>query len=244
MSNFSRSKATDQAIAGFTAGFTSTAILHPLDLIKTRFQADERVSRRSLLAAIPGIVKADGIRGLYRGLSANLTGSTLSWGLYFMFYSTIKDWMYVDGRLSPTQHLIASAEAGMITCMFTNPFWLMKTRICTQRASDKGAYKGLLDGLRQVINKEGFLALYRGIVPALIGVSHGALQFMAYEELKHLRSQYQSNDKLDAMEYIAFAAASKVFATVLTYPYQVVKTRIQVKNQFKFKNPWLLISLL
>lgn len=31
---------------------------------------------------------------------------------------------------------------------------------------------------------------FQGYLPGLFGVSHGALQFMAYEELKKLRSSY------------------------------------------------------
>jgi len=32
--------------------------------------------------------------------------------------------------------------------------------------------------------------LYKGYAPGLVGVSHGVLQFMAYEELKQGYSQY------------------------------------------------------
>lgn len=40
------------------------------------------------------------------------------------------------------------------------------------------------DALTSVVRNEGPLALYRGIVPALLLVSHGAIQFTVYEELK------------------------------------------------------------
>lgn len=80
---------------------------------------------------------------------------------------------------------------------------------------------------------EGIKGYYRGIVPALFGVSHGALQFMAYEQLKIMKSKstntfFKSDSTLNT---IGMASLSKVFATVLTYPYQVVKSRMQ--NDFK-----------
>jgi len=69
------------------------------------------------------------------------------------------------------------------------------------------------------------------MIPAIVGVSHGALQFMAYEEMKKLaakRSSHGKMDKLSTWEYISMAASSKIFATICCYPYQVVKSRLQV----------------
>eukprot|EP00842_Homolaphlyctis_polyrhiza_P003329 jgi/Hompol1/3998/HPOL_000694-RA len=242
--SFFSSTAIDQAVAGFTAGAVSTAVLHPLDLVKTRFQVDERYrARLSMTRALIEISQKEGLRSLYRGISANMAGATLSWGLYFWWYSKIKDWMRGSdsasgnrpSKLSPSQHLLASAQAGILTSMFTNPFWLIKTRMCTQKASDPGAYRHVFHGLHQVYKHEGIRGLYRGIVPAFIGVSHGALQFMAYEEMKHIRMellQDASGDKLSTLEYITMAATSKVFAAVCTYPYQVIKSRMQVQSTY------------
>jgi hypothetical protein len=36
--SYFQSRARDQAVAGFLAGSVTTIVLHPLDLIKTRFQ--------------------------------------------------------------------------------------------------------------------------------------------------------------------------------------------------------------
>ncbi|NXT63072.1 MFTC protein, partial [Chaetops frenatus] len=68
-----------------------------------------------------------------------------------------------------------------------------------------------------------------GFVPGLFGTSHGALQFMAYEDLKE-RYKYRnrvSDTKLNTVEYIMMAAVSKIFAVAATYPYQVVRARLQ-----------------
>ncbi|CAG8689024.1 3480_t:CDS:2 [Funneliformis mosseae] len=130
-------------------------------------------------------------------------------------------------KLSSIQHLTASAQAGAITAIFTNPFWVVKTRMCTTNRTDPGAYKGLF----------GISGLYKGLIPALFGVSHGALQFMAYEELKRWRARInpeKDRDRLDNLEYLLIAATSKTFATVITYPYQVVRTRLQ-NQRFEIK---------
>lgn len=91
-----RADAQDHAVAGFTAGTVATLIMHPLDLIKVRFQlANNSVASSSMTSKRPGFgravygaledaVRADGWKGLYRGLSPNLVGSASSWGLYFL----------------------------------------------------------------------------------------------------------------------------------------------------------------
>jgi solute carrier family 25 folate transporter 32 len=109
------SSALDQSLAGFLAGACSTTILHPLDLIKVRLQVNASPSTH-LLPALKSISSQFGHKALYRGLSANLAGSTMSWGLYFGIYEVIKKSMREktgQDRLSAGHHLIASAEAGM-----------------------------------------------------------------------------------------------------------------------------------
>ncbi|CAO3617015.1 unnamed protein product [Mucor hiemalis] len=224
----------------------STAFLHPLDLIKIQFQVDSaRYSEKrpvigGTIRSFKSIIKDEGVRrGLYRGVSPNMAGATFSWGFYFGWYSLIKKYMKKDdeGKLSAVQHLTASAEAGALTAIMANPLWVVKTRMCTTTHNSPGAYTGLLDGLKKLYLEEGVRGLYRGIVPALFGVSHGAIQFMAYEEMKKKRNEIRQakgisstddhNAQLSQTEYILMAATSKVTATVVTYPYQVLKSRLQ-----------------
>ncbi|KAJ3214407.1 hypothetical protein HDU67_001694 [Dinochytrium kinnereticum] len=99
--------------------------------------------------------------------------------------------------------------------------------MCADRVSDPGAYKSLTEGLLKTYTNEGIAGLYKGIIPAFFGVSHGALQFMAYEEMKRYWVSGNDGAKLGTAEYLAMAALSKIFATICTYPYQVVRARLQ-----------------
>ena len=72
-----RKKPQSSFVAGAGAGFVATALLHPLDLIKTRFQVQESGGRRLPLYrgvphAIRTIVQLEGVAGLYAGLKAGL----------------------------------------------------------------------------------------------------------------------------------------------------------------------------
>ncbi|GJJ75942.1 hypothetical protein EMPS_08300 [Entomortierella parvispora] len=289
--SYTGSVATDQALAGFSGGAVSTIFLHPLDLIKTRFQVNASQAAPRIggtLRSFQQIYRSEGFRnGLYRGLTPNFAGATVSWGLYFYLYAGIKAQMPVDpstGRLGPSQHMVASTLGGALTAVVTNPLWVIKTRMCTTKKSTPGAYQNLAQGLVTLVRAEGVQGLYRGIVPALFGVSHGAIQFMAYEQLKYWRQEVKKKrwekqfleevrgmsnvpiqetaaarpsdvtgvsmdpktfeklresrllekkhdwETLSTIEYLCMAASSKVTATVATYPYQVLRSRLQMMS--------------
>lgn len=108
-----------------------------------------------------------------------------------------------------------------------------------------GAYSSFVSGVRQIYHTEGVPGFYRGLVPALFGVSQGALQFMAYERLKVFRSRSghatPSGDvstgtgrKLGNFDFLALSSLSKLFSGCLTYPYQVVRSRLQTYDSHLF----------
>lgn len=62
--------------------------MHPLDLIKIKFQvATEKPQGgvgRAIWSSLKDIQARDGWKGLYRGVGANIAGNASSWGLYFL----------------------------------------------------------------------------------------------------------------------------------------------------------------
>lgn len=102
-----------------------------------------------------------------------------------------------------------------------------------------GAYSSFTTGAKQILRTEGVAGFYRGLLPALFGVSHGALQFMAYEKMKIYRSKMAisatpgkptttaTKRTLGNLDFFVISSFSKIFAGCVTYPYQVLRSRLQ-----------------
>lgn len=90
-----------------------------------------------------------------------------------------------------------------------------------------GAYTSILDGVRQILRSEGLPGFYRGLVPSLIGVSHGAVYFAVYEPLKSWRAATKHGADPSTMDTLITSTIGKIIAASATYPYQVVRSRLQ-----------------
>ncbi|XP_019172171.1 PREDICTED: folate transporter 1, chloroplastic isoform X2 [Ipomoea nil] len=233
----------ENATAGAVAGLATATFSHPLDVVRTRFQVND--GRTSILPAYRNtphalytITRLEGIRGLYAGFYPAVLGSTISWSLYFYFYSKAKQRYMKDRKeLTPGLHLASAAEAGALVCFCTNPIWLVKTRLQLQSPLHQSRpYSGFHDALITIMKEEGWRALYKGLVPGLFLVTHGAIQFTAYEELRKVVVNWRSDenertsgtvDNLDSFDYAILGASSKLAAILLTYPFQVIRARLQ-----------------
>lgn len=233
----------EHLVAGAAAGMTATLILHPLDVVKLRFAVHDDYHKTpkysSIANAFGTIYKHEGFRGLYRGVTPNICGAGSSWGLYFLFYNAIKNFIQqgnVNTALGPGYHLLAASQAGLTTLFLTNPIWVVKTRMClqfggpNQKLLPHQCYNGMMDCLAKIYKTEGVRGYYKGLVPGIFGVSHGAVQFMVYEEMKNQYQHYRNlpiSKKLGTLEYLCFSATSKLIAVFTTYPYQVIRARLQ-----------------
>lgn len=196
----------DNLLAGLLAGATSTAVLQPIDVVKVRYQVWSK-AYSSVPGALSSIVREEGFRALYKGLTPAMLGSSVSWGLYLHLYERAKAAVarhrHSDGsRLSYWENMLAATSAGCSVVLVTNPIWMIKTRMQLQReaaqsGSGKAPYRGIVgtfrsrfaaglcsactrnmqaDAVRTIVKEEGFRALYRGIIPAFLLTSHGAIQ--------------------------------------------------------------------
>jgi solute carrier family 25 folate transporter 32 len=128
--------------------------------------------------------------------------------------------------------------------MATNPIWVIKTRLMSQvsRRSTSGVrppwqYKSTLDAARKMYRTEGLLSFYSGLTPALLGLTHVAVQFPAYEYLKTkftgqgMGMQAENDESSHWVGVLAASVLSKVLASSATYPHEVLRTRLQTQQR-------------
>jgi solute carrier family 25 folate transporter 32 len=213
------------------------------------------VNPASAYGIFKGLVSKDRpIQRLYRGLTPNLIGNASSWAIFFYFKSIIENQLFqfhnrpsaksgIERRsLTPADYFLASGLSGTIITLTTNPLWVLKTRMLSSDKGTEGAYEGMWHGTRHLWRTEGVRGFYRGVVVSLIGNSHGAVQFAVYEPMKnlwrkHLDNKNESNasntikgqkgDKLGNTVTLAISGSAKIIAGTVTYPYQVVRSRLQ-----------------
>jgi solute carrier family 25 folate transporter 32 len=124
--------------------------------------------------------------------------------------------------------------------MSTNPIWVLKTRMLSSDKGSEGAYESMWQGAKHVWQSEGPKGFYRGAGASLLGNSHGAVQFAVYEPLKKIWRRYVARShalsgeggrhgegKLGNTATLAISGTSKIVAGTVTYPYQVLRSRLQ-----------------
>ncbi|KAK6461012.1 mitochondrial carrier domain-containing protein [Scheffersomyces coipomensis] len=206
-------------IAGLSAGFMTTVIGHPLDLIKIRLQlshlnptpsSSKKVRFDSIIQVIQKI-KQDSIldwelfkhkggilnryypthviKQFYRGIVPNLIGNVSAWSLYFTLYSEFKT--ILGSNQSSIYYFTASSMAGISTSIITNPIWVLKTRFLSSSSNELESYKSLSDGVRTMLRNEGIFSFWKGLIPSLASIFQASIQFTIYDNLK----SYVNNDK-------------------------------------------------
>ncbi|KAH7389577.1 mitochondrial carrier domain-containing protein [Phaeosphaeria sp. MPI-PUGE-AT-0046c] len=214
------------ALCGASAGVASGIVTCPLDVIKTRLQAQgsfrprkytgpTRAVYKGLTGTARVIWREDGVRGLYRGLGPMLLGYIPTWAVYMSTYESTKE--FLNSRMGQLMSQV-SARASEDH----RPPW---------------HYRNTLDAFRKMYAKEGIASFYSGLTPALLGLTHVAIQFPLYEFLKMRFTGLemgQTDKNHEEVHWFGIAAAtvlSKMAATSATYPHEVLRTRLQTQQR-------------
>jgi len=254
-----RKWSANSVIAGAGGGLVASIATCPLDVIKTKLQAQRAVQGQQaylgVLGTMKSVLRENGLRGFYRGLGPTMLGYLPTWAIYFAVYDGIKtvfgdppdgslhskpsERLYPAAQVKGYQpvirehpwslHILSAMTAGATSTICTNPLWVIKTRFMTQ-TRDEVRYRHTLDAALTIWRTEGTRAFYRGLVPSILGILHVAVQFPLYEQLK-IWSHGDSDAPLANQTILTCSAISKMTASIATYPHEVVRTRMQTQRR-------------
>ncbi|XP_077268039.1 mitochondrial 2-oxodicarboxylate carrier isoform X1 [Temnothorax americanus] len=171
--------------AGFFAGVTEAILVNPFEVVKVKLQSNRKHVKESpsTVAVTKEIISKYGLNGLNKGLSATVMRNAVFNSFYFGFYHSVKG--YIPASKEPWLEFLTKVAIGFVSGTVASclniPFDVAKSRI--QGPQDgKTQYKGTLNTMRVVYKREGFRALYKGLVPKVLRLGPGgAIMLVVYD---------------------------------------------------------------
>ncbi|KAJ7179136.1 mitochondrial carrier domain-containing protein [Mycena filopes] len=243
------------AVAGGAAGIVAMSCTYPLIFLSTRAAVETKNESKTVYQAVVDIIKREGALGLYSGLSSSLLGIAVTNGVYYYFYERSRGIVQKGKALSTPESILIGLIAGSATTIISNPIWVVQTSQAVHTLNQgepspnpsKPAKKlSMGETIQAILAKDGIGAFWRGIGPALVLVINPVLQYTIFEQLKNLLIARRTTKlraagaaaavaALTDWDFFLLGALSKLVATASTYPYIVVKSRLQAGHAHALK---------
>lgn len=179
------------------------------------------------------IIRNDGIRGLYSGLSASLlrqlTYSTVRFGIY-------EEMKARSGKPDPSFPMLlamasSSGFVGGIAGNFADVLNVRMQHDASLPVEQRRNYKHAIDGMVRMAREEGPLSWFRGWLPnSCRAAAMTASQLASYDAFKRMLLDYTPLKDNLTTHFSASFLAGLVAATV-TSPIDVIKTKVMSANQ-------------
>jgi len=167
--------------------------VHPFDLLKVRKQLSggSNVGMGSLARQI---VQAEGVAGLYAGLSA-AAARQLSYGNFRLgIYNTLKDSIFGSSDPAAQEKLLMGCVAGGVAAFLSNPVEVTLVRMQADGRlppAERRNYAGIFSGLYRIALEDGPKAYMAGVVPTMVrAMVVNMLQVGGYDVAKTQYSPY------------------------------------------------------
>jgi len=237
-----------QIVAGGCAGSVEVSLMHPLDLVKTRFQVQK--SKSSIAGTFSQIIRTEGPSSLYKGIVPALLQDAPKRATKFFAFEQYKvlfaKWFPSENdrpgavarsspsavtRSSPNAVALAMAGvcAGVTEALIVTPFEVVKVRLQTETQVSLKDQAGVFSTARQIVAEGGYgqSGLYKGLTATLWrhGVFSG-VYFGFYHNVKDLLPMYE-DPYVEFLRKFAIGLGAGTFASCANIPFDVAKSRIQ-----------------
>lgn len=127
------------SFCGAMAGVASGIVTCPLDVIKTKLQAQgafrqkgqpsSSVVYKGLIGTARTVIKQDGLRGMYRGLGPMLLGYLPTWAVYMSVYDGSREYYYTQVGESSLPHFFLEPADALQTTSGLHAYMLPSLRV-------------------------------------------------------------------------------------------------------------------
>lgn len=245
------SKGTTSFVAGSSAGLVSSLALQPFEVIKTRMQAHKMRAgsaggSNNMFATAGCVVRHEGVRGLWAGVTASCVRTAAGAGLYFLLLERVtrelnakfpvggKDCNHNQNQtfLAGLRTFGVGAVSRSLAATLLCPITVVKTRM--EYASVSGVtYTGVGQALYSIGAKEGVKGLFSGLGSTLLrDAPFSGLNLVMYTQIRSVMSDFATSQgrEVTAFETFVAGAIAGGFATFATHPPDVLRTRLQLQN--------------
>ncbi|XP_061686681.1 mitochondrial adenyl nucleotide antiporter SLC25A24 isoform X1 [Syngnathoides biaculeatus] len=225
-----------QLIAGALAGSVSRSGTAPLDRLKVFRQVHgSSLFSGNVLSGFQYMVKEGGVQSFWRGNGINVLKIAPETAIKFTAYEKIKHIMY--GRkdtknLRVHERFFAGSLAGATAQTAIYPLEVVKTRLTLRKT---GQFSGIVDCAKQILQREGLAAFYKGYVPNLLSiVPYAGIDLAVYETLKFAwltRNTGVADPGVTVL--VGCGAVSSTCGQLASYPLALIRTRMQAQASVK-----------
>ncbi|XP_029994835.1 calcium-binding mitochondrial carrier protein SCaMC-3 isoform X2 [Sphaeramia orbicularis] len=225
-----------QLMAGAMAGCVARTGTAPLDRLKVFRQVHgSAVFRGNVLSGFQHMLNEGGPWSLWRGNGVNVLKIAPETAIKFTAYEEIKHMMRGSDQtrnLRVYERFLAGSLAGAIAQTTIYPMEVLKTRLTLRNT---GQYSGLVDCAKQILQKEGIMAFYKGYIPNMLSIiPYAGIDLAVYETLKF--SWLNRNTGLadpGVMVLVGCGAVSSTCGQLASYPLALIRTRMQAQASLK-----------
>jgi solute carrier family 25, member 34/35 len=194
---------------------------------------------RSIIKSVQSIVKAEGWRGLQKGLSAQTAFQFTMNSVRLGIYQTLDDYGFLkrdeNGKLSTLRCIAVGGISGFAGVSVSCPFYMIKTQLQAQSKSTSTKYvvgyqhqhRGLIDALKTIYSANGLRGLWKGysaIVPRnCVGSS---VQLSTFSTCKDYLSRYDAFRNSIFYSALVSSLLTGLVTCVFMTPFDTAATRM------------------
>jgi len=236
-------------LSGGVGGLCVVLVGHPFDLIKVRMQTGATAGTASVFGILASTFRMEGIRGLYRGVSAPITAVSPLFAVSFWGYDMGKRVIsacqeFFTGAPVQTftipQVCVAGGLSAIPTTLLMAPSERIKCLLQVQESAVKPKYNGMMDCAVQLFREGGVRSVFKGTGATLLRDFPGSVAwFGVYElskrELMLLQGIDPATGALSPLAILCAGGLGGMACWTVSIPADVLKSRFQTAPEGKYR---------